>query len=81
MMKLARARFPLFMLIQTECSHVVRTQMNEYFSYFFFFFFYNSKPFKQIKCGCLQRPYDHENHNAVFTPAAGYADQNQNPID
>lgn len=31
MMKLACARFPLFMLIQTECSHVVRTQMNEYF--------------------------------------------------
>lgn len=35
MMKLACARFPLFMLIQTECSHVVRTQMNEYFSFFF----------------------------------------------
>lgn len=34
MMKLACARFPLFMLIQTECSHVVRTQMNEYFSFF-----------------------------------------------
>lgn len=74
MMKLACARFPLFMLIQTECSHVVRTQMNEYFSFFF-------KPFKQIKCGCLQRPYDHENHNAVFTLAVGYAGQNQNPID